>query len=319
MKIFKLFAAMAAVVACTASLTAVHADTTPQVRVNGHLIHFEEQDPVIINDVTMVPAKSVFRIMDCDVEWIGEELKVKIKSADAMTRVYFTIGDPNMTIYKFKNLWESDKTVVPLETAPLVLNDKTVIPMRALAEALNAEVNWDAEKFLVTVDTPDAPVFDENDVKFYLTADTDDVSKGDELKVYLNMENFAQYEGSAIANAALSLYYDPTKLKITNASIINEEGESLGGLNPFNEAYFENMLKCACVLTDFNNLPNSDGKIMEVTFEALADDGGELMISDGYMASRSYDTMIGVMNENGTLWELSPENAVFDLTPLVIK
>ncbi|MDD6485201.1 MAG: stalk domain-containing protein [Clostridiales bacterium] len=317
MKLLKLMSAVSAGIIGATLMAASASAQTPEVFVDGHMIHFEEQDPIIINDVTMIPARSVFRAMNCKVQWLGEKRQVQIDSADNMTRVLFTIDDPQMKVYHFQNMWHADETIVDLESAPQILNDKTVIPMRAVAEAMGATVDWNGQTFTIDIRT-DAPVPSQDAARFYLSADKEDVSTGDELTVYLNADQLTQYEGAGIANASVAIYYDPSKLKLTSTSILDENGEAVKGMDAFNGTFFDDMLKTVNVLTDFNNLPMFDGKIVKLTFDALADEGGELSISDGYMASRGYDTVVGMLDESG-LWELNPTNAVFSTEPIVIK
>lgn len=314
----KLLCAAAVLTAAFSASFAYAQETVPTVTVNDNIIHFEELDPYIENDVTMVPIRSVFRAMNCKVKWIPEKLQVQIDSNDNMTRALLTLGEAQMKVYHFENMWHSTETAVDLQTPMQIINDKTAIPLRAVAEAMDAKVEWDENEAAALITTADKPVFGDDETTFYITADKDEVKKDDELNIYLNVKNFAKYENTSIANVSLGLYYDPTKFELVENHMIDENGAELSGLDASNGEFLPGLLKFVCLTTEFDKAMNKDGKIAVLKLKALSDEGCEFTISRGYMASRSYDSMVGIKTEDG-LDSLSPENAVFDTTPLVIK
>ena len=115
--------------------TGAMAAQNPTVSVNGSDIMFADQTPVIKDDRTLVPARGVFEAMGAKVQWEGEAQRVQIDSADNFTRVFMTIGTPNLRIYKFKDIYSADRYIQEIDVAPQIINDRTMLPLRAVADA----------------------------------------------------------------------------------------------------------------------------------------------------------------------------------------
>lgn len=139
-----------AMVLSSLSLIAM-ADNNPKVIVNSRQIAFADQNPVIVDDRTLVPARGVFEAMGASVEWWNEERMVVVRSADNKTRVDITIDDPIMKVHTFTSLTTADTKEVTLDVAPQIMNDRTMIPLRAISEALGADVKWDENSYTVTI------------------------------------------------------------------------------------------------------------------------------------------------------------------------
>ncbi|MBQ3124383.1 MAG: hypothetical protein IJC09_03030 [Clostridia bacterium] len=105
------------------------------VYVNDEKVVFEEQEPVIINERTMIPVRGVLEEMGKNVDWDVDLRSVTV--SDNEKSVILTVGSDVMLI---KEAEKERKTV--LDTAPQIINDKTVLPIRALAEEFGACVNW---------------------------------------------------------------------------------------------------------------------------------------------------------------------------------
>ena len=84
----------ALVVSGTSGLTAFSAvETGVTINVDGERVDFTDQEPLIIDDVTMVPVRGVFERLGAEVEYIDPD-KVDIINRDAEQdiRIRFTIG-----------------------------------------------------------------------------------------------------------------------------------------------------------------------------------------------------------------------------------
>ncbi len=150
-------AVLAASMAASLMTAAVAADGVPTVIVDSRIVTFLDQDPVIIEDRTLIPARGVFEAMGASVEWWNEERMVVVRSEDNKTRVDLTIDDPIMKVHTFTNLTSADTEEVELEVAPQIMNDRTMIPLRAVGEALGAEVSWDQENYVATITSKTIP------------------------------------------------------------------------------------------------------------------------------------------------------------------
>ena len=94
---------------------------------------------MLINDRTLVPIRAVAEKMGYTVSWNDEKQIVTLSSNDGFNILHFQIGNGTA----FKNLSEE----ITLDVPPVILENRTYLPLRAVAEAMNAKVNWnEAEK-----------------------------------------------------------------------------------------------------------------------------------------------------------------------------
>ena len=115
------------------------------VFVNGSVL--ETPIPAqLVNDRTMLPMRSVFESLGAKVTWFGEDRIIFAVKGD--TFITLKIGVSEMSVQKIG----SDENVsVSLDTAPYIDRDYTLVPVRAAAEALQAEVLWEAENRTVHI------------------------------------------------------------------------------------------------------------------------------------------------------------------------
>ncbi len=146
------------IIAIMMCMTVCHAmngtEKNINVTVNGTEIIFEDQKPVIINDRTLLPIRSVMESMKKNVVWDAPTSTAII--SDETTTVKLTIGSDIMeqTVYDAAN----DEYVsfeVVLDTAAIIINNRTCLPVRAVAEAFMATVDWDSDTSTVLIVTAD--------------------------------------------------------------------------------------------------------------------------------------------------------------------
>lgn len=118
---------------CTYFLqTIVHADNSDlSVFLNGEKLSFPIQEPVIIEDRTLVPMRTIFEAIGAEVDWI-DEVKTAIAKTDT-TVIQFQMNNPIM----IKNGIE-----ITLDVPARLINEKTMVPVRAVSEAFNCRVGW---------------------------------------------------------------------------------------------------------------------------------------------------------------------------------
>ncbi len=114
------------------------------VKVDGILLTFADQNPIIENDRTLVPLRAIFEALEAKVEWDGDTYTVTATKGD--TTMELAIG---ATTYKVNG---EEKT---LDVPAQIKNDRTLVPLRVVSETLGCEVNWDGETYEVTVNTPE--------------------------------------------------------------------------------------------------------------------------------------------------------------------
>ena len=101
-----------------------------------------EQAPVIQENRTLVPMRAIFEALGAEVEW--DDATRSITATRDNKTIELTIGQAEMTV---------DGETVVLEVTPTILNNTTMVPARAVAEGLDAQVNWDAEAREVVIST----------------------------------------------------------------------------------------------------------------------------------------------------------------------
>ncbi len=114
----------------------VSADTRPDteiaVSLNGAFMQFTDVQPTLMNDRTMVPFRTIFEALGCEVSW----------DEQAQT----AIGERNEDIIKLpldNQLAKVNGYAVYLDQPAVIQNDRTLVPLRFVAETLGAKVEWD--------------------------------------------------------------------------------------------------------------------------------------------------------------------------------
>lgn len=113
--------------------TTASAEEKISVYLNNNKLTFE-QPPIIINDSTLVPFRTIFESLDMTVQWFGDEQRVTAQNDDTLITLF--IDDINMNV-------NGDN--VELNTPPIIYNDFTLVPLRAVSEASGADVLWDGD------------------------------------------------------------------------------------------------------------------------------------------------------------------------------
>ena len=110
------------------------------VEVNGNNIVFEDQQPEIVDGRTLVPLRGVFDSMGFSVEWDEASRSAKISNS---------IKDITMT-ENIKRVTSNTKTI-DIDVAPQIIGGRLMIPLRAVAESIDASVNWDSSTRTVSI------------------------------------------------------------------------------------------------------------------------------------------------------------------------
>lgn len=99
-----------------------------------------DQEPLIINDRTMVPVRAIFEAMGASVIWDGETKTVTSKLGNLT--ISMGIDNPVMTI---------NGATRTLDAPPMIAGGRTLVPVRAVSESFDCDVSWDASKRLVSL------------------------------------------------------------------------------------------------------------------------------------------------------------------------
>lgn len=123
---------------------------TPQrkiaVVINGKPLDTKGQPPVLENNRTLVPLRSISESLNAKVTWRAEDQSITIKN--------------NNDVYVFhinKNKYTKNKQPIPLDAACRIVPNtgRTLVPIRAIGEIFGT-VRWDPETYTAYVNT--API-----------------------------------------------------------------------------------------------------------------------------------------------------------------
>ena len=113
--------------------------STVRILVNDALVLTQEQ-PYIENGRMLVPMRVIFESLGADVNWEPDTKTVTAVKSD--TEIVLQTGSSLMYL---------NGSPITIDTAPKTVNGQTLVPVRAIAEALNAEVNWDSTTGTVSI------------------------------------------------------------------------------------------------------------------------------------------------------------------------
>ena len=111
-----------------------------KVRVDGQLIKFDSQFPLIVEDRTLIPVRGLFEKLGASVSWNQKALEATIKYKNT------TIVVPINKDYTYVNGVET-----PLDVSAKVLNGRTMVPLRFIMDNFGFDVSWDQETRTVFV------------------------------------------------------------------------------------------------------------------------------------------------------------------------
>jgi len=111
------------------------------VHLNGQALIFD-QPPIIENDRALVPLRAIFEAIGADIEW--NQSTRTVTAVKEKTVITMQIGHTVMT---------KNGTSITLEVPPTIVNSRTLVPVRAVAEAFDAQVEWDAVNRIVIIES----------------------------------------------------------------------------------------------------------------------------------------------------------------------
>ncbi|WP_317855083.1 stalk domain-containing protein [Chakrabartyella piscis] len=121
-------------------VTTVFAHPEITVTVDGNQLAFD-QPPVIIDDRTLVPMRSIFEALNCEVVW--DEASQSITSIHETDVLLMYIGKTD--------LYRNGVVIYEMPVEAQIINGRTLVPVRAISEALGAEVLWNGETYEVDI------------------------------------------------------------------------------------------------------------------------------------------------------------------------
>jgi len=117
----------------------VFADSNIRVVLNGEELAFDVP-PRVINDRVMVPMRGIFESLGTEIEWEDSTRTVRATRADRV--IVMRLDDGIMRV---------NHNGFELDVAPLSVDGRAMVPIRAIADGLDATVNWDADTQTVEI------------------------------------------------------------------------------------------------------------------------------------------------------------------------
>ncbi len=109
-----------------------------KVTLNGKLVKFNNQYPIIDNGTTLVPIRAIGEMLEADVKWDQENGIATVIKGDKVIKLH----TGTTTAYINDEEYE-------LEVSAEVVNNRTLVPLRFVAESLDMEVIWHGETRMV--------------------------------------------------------------------------------------------------------------------------------------------------------------------------
>ena len=108
------------------------------VSVNDNVI---DAQAVIVDSRTLVPVRGVFEELGYTVDW------------DAETKTATLTGDKTVVIQSGSTVFTVDGEEVTPEVPQQIIEGRFMLPLRAVGEAIGANVDWDVETKTVIINT----------------------------------------------------------------------------------------------------------------------------------------------------------------------
>ncbi len=110
--------------------TTVHAADTA-LYLDGKLLN-TDVPPIIVQNRSFVPVRSIFEKMGAEVTWIKSRQQVIIRSSD--TRIVLNVNSTTAYV---------DDETVEMDVAPFIKDGRTMVPVRFISEKLKYDVKWE--------------------------------------------------------------------------------------------------------------------------------------------------------------------------------
>ncbi len=257
------------------------------VYLNGNKLSFNV-NPQIIDGRTMVPMRGIFEAFGAKVQWSGDTQTINAEYVlpDGASS-YITMQINSSKLIK-------DSKEIILDVAPVIIDGSTLVPVRAVAEALDANVQWSDKNKCVSISTngmkafkdfPDVPQLENFFSLDYIRTDEESEKTIFYYKLNGNLdikdlkEVFSSFGYSAIS-------YDDTELSDAILFEHNKNGTCVNFVYVWDETKI--------------------GAIKEIRVEITSRNYGEISPSGNDEISGSGST-VRLFNEEGNVIFVEPE------------
>ncbi|MCL2873904.1 MAG: leucine-rich repeat domain-containing protein [Defluviitaleaceae bacterium] len=286
-----------------------YANESINVTIEGELVNFAGQRPVIVDGRTLVPVRGVFEQLGFDVSWDGSTRQATLTSDDYI--VILTISSDVFTTNGEEHI---------LDVPAQIIGESTMLPIRAVLESVRYHVNWSAEEQTVII-TPAVIIQGElfptsgRELDLTLMLLTNDDIKPLEYMIYLeslrlddnqisdlsSLSNLTNLRDLSLSNNQISDLAPLANLK--NLESLELFGNEVSNITPLSELTYLNFLGLGS-----NQI--SDLKPFAETLTALPS-LAKISLSWNQISDITHLSGLENLTE---LW--LHENEIYDITPL---
>ena len=135
------------------------------VLLNGEKLEFDVP-PQLISSRTMVPMRKIFEEMGASVEWDGTTQTVTATKDEIIVVMQI---DSNIILVNNRE--------ITFDVPPMLIDSRTLVPARAVAESLNALVDWDnTTRTVIITEVNDTSLMPTEDIQAKFEASSDAVT-----------------------------------------------------------------------------------------------------------------------------------------------
>jgi len=129
------------------SICPAYAANDITIYVNGNYLYCDV--PAFLKDGrTMVPIRAISEAMGSSVDWDGKEQRVSIYNEEREVSLF--INSTSVIVF---DKGKGEQSRITIDVPPILVNARTFLPLRAVAESLGAEVDWDGSTKTVSVNS----------------------------------------------------------------------------------------------------------------------------------------------------------------------
>jgi len=128
------------------------------VTVDGQVVYFPDQEPILVDGTTLVPVRGVFEHIGFEVGWDHDT------ATATLTRGHFhitvTIGESTfgVLVYDPESPFPGHGSIVALEVPAQLIGGRTMLPLRAVLESVGYSFDWDGQARTVLITSPALPM-----------------------------------------------------------------------------------------------------------------------------------------------------------------
>jgi len=135
---------------------ATYANRQTNITVDGQMVLFPDQQPIMESNRVLVPVRGVFEHMGFEVTWDSATRVARLESDDIV--VLIPAGTTSFFVMPAGATLESSqiRTIVP-DVPQRMVNNRMLLPLRAVAEAVGATAQWNNANRVAQIVSPATP------------------------------------------------------------------------------------------------------------------------------------------------------------------